>query len=76
MFKHEESNVFVEKLMNYLDFAVPLYRKEGKAELVVGIGCTGGKHRSVAIASLLKDYYLNNGYKAKVYHRDIKKDKN
>jgi UPF0042 nucleotide-binding protein len=76
VFKHEESNIFVEKLMEYLDYAVPLYRKEGKAELVVGIGCTGGKHRSVAIAALLKEYYICHGYKAKVYHRDIKKEKN
>jgi UPF0042 nucleotide-binding protein len=75
VFSFEESNTLVEKLKSYLDFTVPLYTKEGKAELVVGIGCTGGKHRSVAIASLLKEYYISNGYKAKVYHRDIMKDK-
>ena len=76
VFNYEESNVLVEKLIDYLNYTVPLYRKEGKAELVVGIGCTGGKHRSVAIANLLREYYVCNGYKSTIYHRDIKKDKN
>lgn len=75
VFKFDESNTLVEKLIDYLDFTIPLYRKEGKAELVVGIGCTGGKHRSVAVSNLLKEYYVCHGYKATVYHRDIMKDK-
>lgn len=75
VFKFEESEQLVQKLIDYLDFTVPLYRKEGKAELVVGIGCTGGKHRSVAISNLLKEYYFCHGYKSTVYHRDINKTK-
>ncbi len=75
VFSFEESNTLVEKLIDYLDFTIPLYRKEGKAEFVVGIGCTGGKHRSVAISNLLKEYYVCQGYKSTVYHRDIMKTK-
>lgn len=73
VFSFTESNIFVEKIKEYLDFAVPLYQKEGKAELVVGIGCTGGKHRSVAISNLLSGYFKDKGYKSQIYHRDIKK---
>ncbi len=75
VFGFEDTTVFVNKMLEYLDFAVPLYRKEGKAELVVGIGCTGGKHRSVAISNLLKQHFEHKGYKTQVYHRDIRKNK-
>ena len=73
VFSSDETYEFVDKLKSYLDFAVPLYLKEGKAELVVGVGCTGGKHRSVAIAKYLSDHFNDLGYKSSVYHRDIKK---
>ena len=49
----EETTEFLKRLLSMLDFSVPLYLKEGKSELVVGIGCTGGKHRSVTIAMQL-----------------------
>lgn len=73
VFDSPDTEEFVGKLKNLLDFAVPLYLKEGKAELVVGIGCTGGKHRSVAIAEYLRVHFLNAGYKTSVYHRDMHK---
>lgn len=69
----EETQGFVKRLIALLDFSLPLYLKEGKSELVVGIGCTGGKHRSVTIADLLDKYFMEKGYKCIVQHRDVKK---
>lgn len=69
----EETQEFVKRLIDWLDYSLPLYLKEGKSELVVGIGCTGGKHRSVTIAELLDNYFKEKGYKCIVQHRDVKK---
>lgn len=69
----EETQEFVKRLIDWLDYSLPLYLKEGKSELVVGIGCTGGKHRSVTIAQLLDNYFIEKGYKCIVQHRDVKK---
>lgn len=73
VFNSSDTTEFLDKLLSFLDCAVPLYLKEGKTELVVGVGCTGGKHRSVAIAEHLKKHFLTLGYKSSVYHRDINK---
>ena len=68
-----EASVFIDKLTDMLDFLIPNYVKEGKHQLVIGIGCTGGKHRSVTLANELyarmKDY---GNYGVKLYHRDTK----
>lgn len=69
----EETQEYVKRLIDWLDYSLPLYLKEGKSELVVGIGCTGGKHRSVTIAELLDNYFMEKGYKCIVQHRDVKK---
>ena len=69
----EETQEFVKRLIDWLDYSLPLYLKEGKSELVVGIGCTGGKHLSVTIAGLLDNYFMEKGYKCIVQHRDVKK---
>lgn len=69
----EETQEFVKRLIDWLDYSLPLYLKEGKSELVVGIGCTGGKHRSVTIAELFDNYFMEKGYKCIVQHRDVKK---
>lgn len=69
----EETQEFVKRLIDWLDYSLPLYLKEGKSELVVGIGCMGGKHRSVTIAGLLDNYFMEKGYKCIVQHRDVKK---
>lgn len=73
VFDSEETQEFVKRLIDWLDYSLPLYLKEGKSELVVGIGCTGGKHRSVTIAELLDNYFMEKGYKCIVQHRDVKK---
>lgn len=73
VFDSEDTAEFVGKLIDFLDAAVPMYLSEGKVELVVGIGCTGGNHRSVAIAEHLRTHFNTLGYKSTVYHRDIAK---
>ena len=68
-----EASVFMEKLVGMLDFLIPNYIKEGKHQLVIGIGCTGGKHRSVTLANELYAGMKDHGnYGVKLYHRDIK----
>jgi UPF0042 nucleotide-binding protein len=52
---------------------LPQYVEEGRTFLTLGIGCTGGRHRSVAIAETLKDRFENKGYSIRVIHRDIEK---
>ncbi len=71
--KSEDTQEFLKRTLNLLDFSVPLYLKEGKSELVVGIGCTGGKHRSVTIARQLDEHFVQKGYKCVIQHRDVKK---
>ena len=68
-----EASLFLSKLTDMLDFLIPNYVKEGKHQLVIGIGCTGGKHRSVTLANELYDKLKDHGnYGTKLYHRDIK----
>lgn len=69
-----ESCVFLTKLTDMLDFLIPNYVKEGKNQLVIGIGCTGGKHRSVTIANRLFDILKEKNSSIVLEHRDIEKD--
>ena len=62
---------FVEKLIDFLDYTIPLYKEEGKSEVVIGIGCTGGKHRSVTLARLLNSHFNDNNQQSAIHHRDI-----
>lgn len=68
--KFDESKELIARIVDYLSFSVPLYIKEGKSQLVIAVGCTGGKHRSVAIAEYLCGFLLDGGYSARVMHRD------
>lgn len=68
-----EAEEFLVKLLDMICFLIPNYVKEGKYQLVVGIGCTGGKHRSVTLANELYKRMKNQGnYGLKIYHRDEK----
>ncbi|MBE6794665.1 MAG: RNase adapter RapZ [Ruminococcaceae bacterium] len=69
--KFDETQKYIEKLLALLDYSVPLYRAEGKSELVIAVGCTGGKHRSVTLARLLNSHFIENGQKSTIHHRDI-----
>ena len=67
-----EAETFIEKLSDLLEFLIPNYVKEGKYQLVIGIGCTGGKHRSVTLANKLYERMKNSGeYGVKIEHRDL-----
>ena len=67
----ETSQVFLKKLEDLLLHLLPLYTVEGKNSLVIGIGCTGGKHRSVAVAEHLKNVLSQKNYYTSVNHRDL-----
>ncbi len=69
------ADIFLGKLYDMLDFLIPNYVMEGKNQLVIGIGCTGGKHRSVTIANAVYEHLKQQkGLGVKLYHRDIEKD--
>ncbi len=69
-----ELDAFYERLLPLLDYLLPQYLSEGKAHLVLAIGCTGGRHRSVAIAEHLADRYRGESeYLVEVVHRDVEK---
>ena len=65
---------FLEKLQDMTSFLIPNYKKEGKNQLVIAIGCTGGKHRSVTLANALHDFLQKKGHTVIKQHRDIEKD--
>lgn len=67
-----EAEIFIDKLTDMVKFLIPNYVKEGKYQLVIGIGCTGGKHRSVTLANRLYGELQNKGsYGLKIAHRDV-----
>ncbi len=66
-----EAEVFMEKVTDLLEYLLPRYRSEGKRQLMICVGCTGGKHRSVTLANKLGDYYAKSPWPASVLHRDI-----
>lgn len=69
--KWKETNIFYEKLMDLLKFMIPGYKKEGKSQLVIAIGCTGGQHRSVALAKRIgAELQESFDYNVYVHHRD------
>lgn len=68
------SKDFLAKLEDMVGFLIPNYKKEGKNQLVIAIGCTGGKHRSVTLANALYDFLQKRGHTVIKQHRDIEKD--
>lgn len=71
VFSFDQSTELLQKLIDFLDFLNPLYIKEGKSQIVFAIGCTGGNHRSVAIAEALKNHFSKKWDNVSVNHRDI-----
>lgn len=70
----EDSKKFLTKLEDLITFLIPNYIKEGKNQLVISIGCTGGKHRSVTLTNALGEYLKRFDYGIKIEHRDITRD--
>jgi len=66
-----ETQEFIQRFTDLLTMLVPLYEREGKSYLTVAFGCTGGRHRSVALANCLKQFYSRNRTDVAVKHRDI-----
>ena len=73
VFSFQQTRTFMEKLEEMLEFLLPLYIEEGKLSLTVAIGCTGGRHRSVAIATALNDHFIAKGIPSINVNRDIDK---
>jgi len=72
VFKWPETNIFISKVIDMLEFLIPHYTREGKTQLIIGIGCTGGVHRSVAIANEISKTLEINGHRVAVSHRDYR----
>jgi UPF0042 nucleotide-binding protein len=71
--KNPEVRETISRFNDLLDYLMPLYQREGKSYVTVGIGCTGGRHRSVAVANALGKNLNRKGHHARVMHRDLKK---
>lgn len=68
-----ESKELLNRLKYMLEYALPLYVKEGKSQLVIAVGCTGGKHRSITFARQLSDFCEKLGYQPNLQYRDAKR---
>ncbi len=73
VFSFQQTRDFLLKVEDLLRFTLPLYAEEGKTGLVVAVGCTGGHHRSVAIAHALTEFIREQGYQAAEHHRDMER---
>jgi UPF0042 nucleotide-binding protein len=73
VFSHEEAGEFLERVTGMLEFLIPLYEAEGKSYLTIGIGCTGGHHRSVALTEAIASRLAEQGVSTVTHHRDIER---
>ncbi len=73
VFSFDEAQGLLLRLKDLLGYSLPLYLKEGKSQLSIAVGCTGGKHRSVAFARALGEFAQQQGYRTSVLHRDIER---
>ena len=73
--KWSETQQFIQKLSDLLLYMLPHYKREGKRQLVLAIGCTGGKHRSVTLGEYYKKLFTEEGFHTYVTHRDVEKGK-
>ena len=71
----DEVRETLRRFTELIDYLLPLYRREGKSYLTVGVGCTGGRHRSVMVANALARHLRREGYEVSVVHRDVGKTK-
>lgn len=73
VFSDPNAEVFIRQLKDMLDFLLPLYIREGKTSLVIGVGCTGGRHRSVSVGRRIYQELLSSGQNVSIRHRDAEK---
>jgi RNase adapter protein RapZ len=72
MRRQEDTDTFLARLRSFLDYVLPRYVREGKSYLTIGIGCTGGRHRSVMIANDLAEHLRGKSFPVRVRHRDLR----
>jgi UPF0042 nucleotide-binding protein len=72
--KDPESPAFLERLVQFLDYLLPRFDREHKSYLSIGVGCTGGKHRSVYVTEQLARLLKERGYPVRVFHRDATRE--
>ena len=72
--KWEQAQTFKDKLFELIDATLPMYIDEGKSQLVIAVGCTGGKHRSVVFSELINKHVFESGVNTSINHRDINKN--
>lgn len=75
LFRYDETKTFLAKCQDMLAFLLPLYEAEGKSTLVLAVGCTGGQHRSVAMAHALSEIIRELGYQVAESHRDMTRER-
>ena len=68
-----ETQDYLNHLFSFIDFLLPLYQKEGKSQLTLALGCTGGQHRSVVIANVLGEHLAQGNLPYTLSHRDLPK---
>lgn len=71
VFSHPQSNEFLKRLNDFVSYLLPRYAEEGKTSLVIAVGCTGGHHRSVAVAHALAQFVAGQGFPVTESHRDM-----
>jgi len=71
--KHPEVSETIDRFADMLKYLLPFYKREGKSYLTIGVGCTGGRHRSVMVANRLRDELKKEKYNVSVVHRDMQK---
>ena len=76
LFGYRQTGEFMQRLTGLIGFLLPLYVEEGKSALVIAVGCTGGRHRSVAITRALVEFIRQKGYDASENHRDMTRQEN
>lgn len=72
--EHDQTQTFIKKIIDLLEYLIPFYKQEGKNQLVIAIGCTGGKHRSVTLTEVISEHLKNSKHRVLTHHRDIEKD--
>ncbi|HZX11688.1 MAG TPA: RNase adapter RapZ [Acidobacteriota bacterium] len=71
IYKSEKTKEYIHRLFKFIDYQLPYFIEEGKSYLTISIGCTGGRHRSVAVAEWLKEHLESKKYSIQITHRDI-----
>jgi UPF0042 nucleotide-binding protein len=70
----QETREFLERIYDFTGYLLPQFVSEGKTHLTIGLGCTGGRHRSVVVGEVLARHLRGLGYRVRVRHRDLRRE--